>query len=236
MNGTPWRAHGLVGRSYAPLPREIEAELVGWLRTLAVPGSTPLKAPDVLRLGPWVVKFFTQPSLFGWLRAPRAVRSAERHFWCLPLASPRPRIAVGRPLRRASVLVREHVEGVTLRELWDSAAGLAAHEEAQLASFLAAMERHRVIHGDLHPRNLLWSGNEWLLLDVDGLRHGLHDSTRVLTALWARLLVHLGDEQRVRALHARAVRELGSGGRVEWSAVERAGARMRSRRGGIPAA
>jgi predicted unusual protein kinase regulating ubiquinone biosynthesis (AarF/ABC1/UbiB family) len=164
------------------------------------------------------------------------VRSAERHFWCLPLASPRPLVAAGRQLQRASVLVREHVEGRTLRELWDSPAGLGAREEGELASFLAAMERHRVIHGDLHPRNLLWNGSAWLLLDVDGLRHGLHDSRRVLTALWARLLVHLGDERRVRALHARAAEELGSAASVAWPDIERAGERMRARRGGVPAA
>lgn len=234
MNGEPWRAHGLSGRRYgAPTP-EIERELAGWLQGLAVPGGTTLKAPDVHRLGPWVVKFFTQPNLFGWLRAPRAVRSAERHFWCLPLASPRPLIAAGRPLRRASVLVREHVDGRTLRELWDAPKGLAAREEAALASFLAGMERHRVIHGDLHPRNLLWNGEGWLLLDVDGLRHGLHDSARVLTGLWARLLVHLGDEPRVRALHARAARELPRAPAVEWATVTRAAERMRLSRRGVP--
>ena len=234
MNGEPWSAHGLRGRRYGQLAPELVRRLPAWLEARGVPEGEPLPSPDVFRLGALVVKFFPQPNLLGWLRAPRAVRSAERHFWCQPLPSPRPLLAAGRPFRRASVLVREHVEGVTLRARWDEPGGLAPREEEALAVFLADMERHRVIHGDLHPRNLLWDGQRWLLLDVDGLRHGLHDPRRVLTDLWARLRLHLGDEARVRALFERACGELGGRSRVTWSEVGTALETMRARRGGVP--
>ena len=220
--GRAWRRDGLHGRAYAPLPDALAAALPRWLATLDVPEGTVLKAGGVHRVGHVVVKLFTQPSLLGWVRAPRAVRSAERHFWCLPLRSPRPWVAAGRALRRDSVLVREHVDGVTLREL-----GSDARAEAALAEFLGVMEARGVIHGDLHPRNLLWTGAEWVLLDVDGLRHGLHDRERVFTAQWARFVVHLGDEERVRALHRHA------GARIPWERVRARVEALRAERGGV---
>jgi hypothetical protein len=236
LRGEPWRVPGARGRRYAELPPalELERRVPRWLAALAVPEGEMLKAPDVFRLADVVVKLFTQPSLFGWLRAPRAVRSAERWFWAQPLRAPRPLLAAGRPGARASVLVREHVEGRTLRELWDAPGGLETRGEDELARFLAAMERHGVIHGDLHPRNLLWNGGEWILLDVDGLRHGLHDPRRVLVGQWARFVVHLGDERRVAELHRRACTELGPAALVPWEAVRRRVGELARRRGGVP--
>lgn len=225
--GEPWRATGLEGRRYAALPPAIAACVPRWLASLAVPEGTVLKAPDVHRVGALVVKFFRQPSLFGWVRPPRAVRSAERYFWCLPLRSPRPLLAAGRRFGARSLLVREHVEGTLLSDLWRSLDGDA---EERLVAFLAGMERHGVVHGDLHPRNLLWSGSEWVLLDVDGLRHVLHDRVRVLVGQWARFVVHLGDEERVRGLHGRTSALLGDGARVPWEAVQRRVERLRRRR------
>lgn len=225
--GRALRADGLVGRAYATPTPELLAALARWLDARAVPEGTPLKAPDVHRLGDLVVKLFTQPNLFGWLRAPRAVRSAERHFWCLPLRSPRPLLAAGET-RGPSLLVREHVSGELLKDVWRN----DAHAEEALAAFLAGMERHGVVHGDLHPRNLLWTGSDWVLLDVDGLRHRLHDPVRVLTGQWARFVFHLGDEERVRALHARAGALAGGAARVPWESVRRAVAELVARRGG----
>lgn len=218
--GRPWRASGAAGRVYATLAPELAERVPRWLDTLAVPEGTVLKAPDVHRVGGLVVKFFTRASLLGWLRPPRAVRSAERYFWCLPLRSPRPLVAAGRG--RRSVLVREHVAGELLSAAWrgeswrrDGRAGEA------LAAFLAGMQRHGVVHGDLHPQNLLWTGAEWVLLDVDGLRHGLHDPARVLAGQWARFVLYLGDEERVRALHRRASDLAGSAAAVPWERVRR---------------
>lgn len=218
--GEPWHASGLEGRRYATLAPELAACAARWLATLAVPEGTALKPPDVHRVGALVVKFFTQPSLLGWLRPPRAVRSAERYFWCLPLRSPRPLLAAGRRFGARSLLVREHVEGTLFSDLWSSAGPEHAAEEA-LVAFLADMERHGVVHGDLHPKNLLWSGTEWVLLDVDGLRHGLHDPARVLAGQWARFVLHLCDEERVRSLHARTSACLGHRARVPWEVVQR---------------
>ena len=235
--GRSWHGAGARGRVYAALAPELAASAPRWLASLAVPEGTALKAPDVYKVGALVVKFFTQPSLFGWLRPPRAVRSAERYFWCLPLCSPRPLLAAGRPFEARSLLLREHVAGVLLRDAWSGTEWRAdSRPEEALAAFLAEMERNGVIHGDLHPRNLLWDGTRWVLLDVDGLRHGLHDPTRVLTGQWARFVLHLGDEERVRALHERTSRHLGGRTRVPWEAVRRRVEKLSRQRKGVPTA
>jgi hypothetical protein len=225
--GRAWRGRRARGRRYARLDPALEARVPEWLAALDVPEGRALKAPDVHQVGALVVKFFTQPSLFGWVRAPRAVRSGERYIWCLPLRSPRPLLAAGET-RGPSLLVREHVSGELLKDVWRN----DAHAEEALAAFLAGMERHGVVHGDLHPRNLLWTGSDWVLLDVDGLRHRLHDPVRVLTGQWARFVFHLGDEERVRALHARAGALAGGAARVPWESVRRAVAELVARRGG----
>jgi hypothetical protein len=222
--GRPWTRGELTGRAFAALAPELEARVEGWWRARAVPEGEVLKAPDVFRLGALVIKFFPQASLLGWIRPARALRSAERYFWCLPLRSPRPLLAVAKRFARPSLLVREHLEGASLREVWLH----DARAEAALAPFLAAMERHGVVHGDLHPQNLLWDGKEWVLLDVDGLRHGLHDARRALCGQWARLALYLADEGRVRALFERARP------RLAWGEVEARLRELRAARGGVP--
>jgi hypothetical protein len=227
--GRPWRQAGAAGRVYAPLAPELAARVPHWLATLAVPEGTVLKAPDVHRVGGLVVKFFTRASLLGWLRPPRAVRSAERYFWCLPLRSPRPLVAAGRG--RRSVLVREHVAGELLNAAWHGESWRRDGRAAEaLAAFLAGMQRHGVVHGDLHPQNLLWTGAEWVLLDVDGLRHGLHDPARALLGQWARFVLHLGDEERVRALHRRVGELAGAAAAVPWERVRRHALALAARR------
>ena len=72
-----------------------------------------------------------------------------------------------------------------------------------------------------------------VLLDVDGLRHGLHDPVRVLTGQWARFVLHLG-EARVEALHARARELAGGRARVSWEDVRRQLAQLVERRKGVP--
>jgi len=228
--GAPERGgHGLrVGalraRAYAPLTPALVARLPGWYADAAREGEV-LRSGAVVRVGDLVVKRFPAPSVFGWLRAPRATRSAARHFWCLPVPSPRPLVALWRGFSSPSVLVREFIPGALL-----SALGPEAHAaEEALAPFLALLARHAVLHGDLHPQNLLWDGTHWWLLDVDGVRHGLHSRSRVWLGMWARCALYLG-EPRARALHARCLREVAPRWQLAWDDVRREEAAMRARR------
>jgi len=225
ITGRRWNGAGLSGRAFGPLPPEVEAALPRWFAG-DLSGGVALKPPDVHRVGELVVKRFAAPTVFGLVRAPRAVRSARRHFWCLPTPSPRPLIALWRGPGSPSVLVREFVAG---RLLADVPAGETEAERA-LAPFLRQLVSGRVLHGDLHPRNLLWTGERWLLLDVDGVRHGLHSRRRLLVDMWARLLLHLGDGSRVHALYRACMEPLGETARAPWTEVERAAARMRANR------
>jgi hypothetical protein len=184
---------------------------------------------SAFRSGTWTVKRFPAPTVFGWLRTPRALRSARRHFACLPVPSPRPLVAVAKNRRGPSLLVREFVAGKTLGELW----GRDEASEAALPAFLAALRRLPQQHGDLHPGNLLWTGDRWVLLDVDGLRHGLHLRRRVLFGQWLCLASRLSGEERMARLFRRT-QELAPGlDGTRWEDLRRALAqRSRSRRPG----
>lgn len=218
--GRPYRLGALRGRAFAALAPELERALPGWLAGQEGPGSERMSAA-AFRSGPWTVKRFPAPSVFGWLRAPRAVRSARRHFACLPVPSPRPLVAVARSRRGPSLLVREFVAGRVLTELW----GRDEASEAALPGFLAELRRLPMQHGDLHPGNLLWTGARWVLLDVDGLRHGLHLRARVLFGQWVCLASRLADEERVERLFQRT-QELARGlDPTRWEDLRRALAR-----------
>jgi len=222
--GRPLRVGALHARSYAPLAPALVARLADWYGDAAREGEV-LRSGAVVRVGGLVVKRFPAPSVFGWVRAPRATRSAARHFWCLPVPSPRPLVALWRSPASPSVLVREYVAG----ELLSALDGSARTAEEALAPFLASLARHAVLHGDLHPQNLLWDGTRWWLLDVDGVRHGLHSRRRVWLGMWARCALYLG-EPRARALHGRCMGEVGPRWQLAWDDVRREEAAMRARR------
>ena len=222
--GRALRIGDLSARAYAPLAPALLARLPAWYADAAAHGEV-LRSGAVVRIGGLVVKRFPAPSVFGWVRAARATRSAARHFWCLPVPSPRPLVALWRDFASPSVLVREYVAGELLSALDE---GQRAAEEA-LAPFLASLARHAVLHGDLHPQNLLWDGARWWLLDVDGVRHGLHSRRRVWLGMWARCALYLG-EARARALHARCMTEVAPRWQLAWEDVRREETLMRARR------
>lgn len=223
--GRAFREAGLNGRAYVELPRSLVDAAPRWLASANVPGAVAFK-PRVFRLGGLVVKIYRPPRWLNFLRPSPAVRFAERHFAALPIPSPRPALACSASRRGPSLLVREFLDGVSLHDAW----GRDAAAEAALPAFLAAMETHGLRHGDLHPANLLWDGSRWILLDVDGLRHGLHPARRVRFGQWVRLCHRLSDEGRVEELFRRTI-ELGGGrDKTDWKEVLRRVKMERERR------
>lgn len=238
LGARAWEQGRLRGRLYAPLSRALSEAVPRWLAGGAARDGVALHPPHVFRVDGLVVKRFPAPTVFGWLRTPRAARSAARHYWCLPLVSPRPLIAAWQGLAGPSLLVREFVPGGLLSELF----GREARADAALPAFLAQLARQGVLHGDLHPRNLLWTGASWCVLDVDGVRHGLHVRGRGWEKQWARLALYLGDEERVSELFQRTQAELAAQGggnasahrRIRWARVSaRARAMQRQRAHGL---
>ena len=74
---------------------------------------------------------------------------------------------------------------------------------------MAALYRHGVLHGDLHPRNLIWDGRDWVLLDLDAIRHPLHRlfARRRIEEKWGRVLFSLDGDSSVRDGFAAFLRE-----------------------------
>lgn len=187
--GTPLSIGSLSGRRYfEPLP-EIEAALPAWFETSTVADAQVIKKRRVFRRGPLVFKFSGPGQGFkDAFRASYAMRAARAHFRILPVRSPVPYLAVderrgGRLVN--SLLVSEFIEGEFLTEAWEDPASLEA-----LPVFLADMHRAGIMHGDLHAANFIWSGTEWVLLELEGLRNRLQRllHTKFLTLTWSALL------------------------------------------------
>ena len=207
---------GLEGALFGEVAPELVERLPAWARR-ELADARPLKAPDVHRVGDLVLKYFAPPR--GWARlrtAFPALRTARRHAELLPVPTPRPVAAVRAAGRGESLLVSAFVEGPLLGEAWarDPAA------RAALPGFLASMRRARVLHGDLHPANLVFDGQGFTLLDVDGVRHRRHRLARVEASWWALLRIHLGDDEGLRAAHRAYARLFDEDPAPGWARVE----------------
>lgn len=218
------------GWAYAELPDGLVARLEAWLGSGPDAECETLKPARVWRWRDVVVKRF-EPDGFerlGW-RASGATRAARKHFAVLPIRTPRP-LAVIESARGASLLASEHIAGPALHVAWREHPAAAA----ALPAFVAQMHAHDVFHGDLHPGNALWNGREWVLLDLDGLRHPLRivlRRRRIVADQWSRLYFGLrGDPALRAAFDAYAdARALGSGREAIWRAALAGAERRRAR-------
>lgn len=202
------------GLRLGELPAEIEERLGRWLSEGAVPEGEEIKAGRVFRFGSWAVKFFEESwDPRRWIRRSAAVRTLFLSRRLLPIATPQPLVALeqGRGLhQRRSLLVSAFVEGLFLDEAWDRGEERAV---ASFPSFMADMHRRGVFHGDLHLRQLIWNGSQWVLLDVDGMRHGMRTllPRRLIENHWARVVHSLRGREGLRAYFERYLDEMGSG-------------------------
>jgi len=189
---------------YGKVPEEIEARLASWIERGRVEEGQVLKPGRAYRYGPWTIKFGGSGGARDTWRASTSRRSARAHFRLLPVRTPRPLVVLERRsgLRRLerSLLVCEFIEGAHLSEVWCRDAGAMR----AFPAFLALLHSRPVLHGDFHPRNLLWNGTEWVLIDLDAVRHRLHSLRRKELVLdqWARILRGLDFDESVRAAFA----------------------------------
>lgn len=214
------------GLAYGTLPREVDERLAAWLAEGRVTEGTALKPGSVFRFGAWAVKLFEPATGWRRLRRSRALHSAELARRILPILSPRPLVALEerRGARRGrGLLVSELVEGPHLHEAWDDPEALG-----ELPAFMARCHRRRVFHGDLHPRNLIWNGSDWVLIDLESVRHVLHGlfAPNLVRNQWSRLyrnMVQFRPEAgpRMRELFESYLRITGRGGNPDdqWARV-----------------
>ena len=216
------------GLCFGPVDTALQEMLVRWVETGELSGFEVLKAPNVVRCNELVAKTYPPQSQLAraFRRAP-ARRAARAYFRVLPIPSPRPLVALDRVGRHgASMLISEHVAGPHLDEAW----GQVAEAVEALPAFLARMHRNGIYHGDLHPRNLIWSpsaaqgeapAGNWVLIDIDGLRHRLHSRHRIVVGQWARLLFYLRDDAAVRAAYESYCAALGEHGEPDsmWQEI-----------------
>jgi hypothetical protein len=212
--GEAWRIGDTPGRRWGALPAEAERALARWTSGAGAPSGERMSM-EATRVGSVTVKIFPPRTPFGFFREPRALRSARWHFACLAVPTPRPLAALHRGRLGESVLVREFIPGRLLAETF----GRDPASDQALPRFLAELRKLPWQHGDLHPRNLLWDETRWVLLDVDGLRHGLHPRRRVLLKQWICLVQQLEDVERAAALFRATQALAGALDRTRWSDV-----------------
>lgn len=188
---------GIRGFAYEGAPTELRERAVAWLEHGEGRGDEAIKPGRVWRSGPYAIKRFEPEAMVRLgLRASRARRNALWHSRLAPIRSPRPWIVLEQR-SGASLLVSEFIEGSFL-------APLITSNDAAVAAFpgfLAAMHRRGIFHGDFHLLNALWDGREWVLLDLEGLRHPLRSLGRRARAAedWARVNTSLRGAPAVHA-------------------------------------
>lgn len=198
----PYECQGARGLRFGPVDPELERVLATLIAGNPCEGAEILKPERVWAWREWVLKR-SEPDGFHerWLRKSAALRAAEAALALAPVPTPQPLVALdlrrGRRLE-CSWLVSERVRG----ERVDVAFDLDPNSVAAFPAFMATMHEHGVMHGDLNVFNALWDGERWQLIDLDGLRHGLHRgrAERIAELQWARLAGTLRDPARVKPL------------------------------------
>ncbi len=196
-------------------PPEVSVVLPQLLHAEVPEGVAVLKPGAVYRVGATVVKLYRRGSRrFARLRPPQALRAVRSYYRLLPVRSPRllhwDRLG---PTDYGSILVYEFVEGSTLLELWKTE---ASQWRAALPQLFADIFATGVLHADLHAGNLLWGPDGWVVLDLDGIRHGLHGLRRrtITENTWARLLFDFKDDDAGEVLY----REFHGLAKLPWDA------------------
>jgi tRNA A-37 threonylcarbamoyl transferase component Bud32 len=227
----PYRCGQARGFRYGEIPAVVESALPRWLASGHVEEGEAIKDRRVYRCGQWLVKFTGRSrALKDILRTASAIRIADLHARLLPVPTPAPLVAL--ELRRGlflerSLLVTEFVEGPTLREAF----GRNEPATKALGPFLALLHRHGVFHGDLHPRNAIWTGSEWVLIDLGALRHWFRRIARrrLILDQWAQLAYKLGADERMGECFASylAAAAVNWNPKASWSEVQRRADRIR---------
>lgn len=200
MTGTPCRIGRLQGWHWRDPNPALLSRVPEWAESGPGAGCHELARGRVWAWGGVVAKRYAASSMVrAGLRRCAALRAASAALRMPAGTSPAPILAVRLP-RGASMLVMDLVRGQSMRDCW-------ANEPAcvrALPHFLATLHGARQFHGDLHPGNLIWTGQSWVLIDLDGMRSPLRNILWRRQALmqWARLLRKLEWDPRLEGLFA----------------------------------
>lgn len=223
-------SHGAFrGFAYGGAPTELRDRAVAWLERGEERDDESIKPGRVWRSGPYAIKRFAPEAMVRLgLRASRARRNAQWHARLAPIRSPRPWIALDHR-SGASLLVSEFVEGTFLAPL----IALGGAPVAAFSAFLASMHRRGIFHGDFHLLNAIWNGSEWVLLDLEGLRHPLRSLRRRALAAedWARVNTSLRGAPQVREAFEVYRTQIAPAEPPAWSAVLACSRRLALERG-----
>ncbi len=226
----PIRIGDYRGFRYAELEPDLLERVPRWLAEGRVSEGTDLKAGRVFRFGSCAVKFGNpRRRLRDSFRPSRAIRSADLHAKLLPIATPRPYLALEKRAflgTQSDLLLCEFIAGQRLFDLWLSDRTAVA----AFPTFLSELHARGIFHGDFHLENALWNGNTWYLIDLEGVRHRLHGirARKFLEAHWAIVCFSLeyhcrAGEAELRSLFDDYWNHLGrtAGREMRWNRIRR---------------
>ena len=183
---------------------EIESFLA-WADGGPVPtGAEVLKPDNVLCLDGLVLKRVEERSFKDLFRPSplwRGVRVWEKYH-SESVRFPRPYCLATRFKRGRQVLsVTEYLSGPDLWCCWVHYKHYALERDAISAFpvFMAQLHNFGLLHGDLHPGNLIWTGKAWALIDLESLRTRLkaHLNVSEVADQWARIYDKLRQPQEL---------------------------------------
>lgn len=199
MPRIPFRAGPLTGFRYAELDERVTERIERWAKG-ELPGEAEAIKPErVFRDGSLLVKRFPPESNpLKRLRKPRAIRSADLARDLFPVRTAQPYVALA-GTDGSGLLVTEFIEGEALPDVREN----LEQARAQFPLFIASIIQRGLLLGDFHVYNALWDGRSWALIDLDGLRHGLHrlNAKRLLETVWGRVWIGMGRDPSVRELY-----------------------------------
>lgn len=222
-------------QAFAGAAPDLEARARRWFEAGPGPGDVVIKPERVWRCGSLAVKRFpAQLSVRLGLRRSGARLNAALHYALAPVRTPTPWMIL-EARNGESLLVCEFIEGRFLGAMWNEGGpGVEAFPH-----FMAAMHTRGIFHGDFHLFNALWDGRDWVLLDLEGLRHALRRMRRRSLILdhWGRVHFSLRGARGLKDCFATYAKAAGLGWEVErvWPRIVALSAAMALERGVDPA-
>jgi hypothetical protein len=230
-----FRIGPLRATAFAELETGLEQRARDWLERGPGPQDELLKRGRVWRHGKYAVKLFpARASVALGLRRSAARLNADLHERLFPVRTPEPYLVL-ESRAGSSLLVFEFIEGRFLTTLWDEGGPAVA----AFPHFMALMHQNRVFHGDFHLYNVIWNGSDWLLLDLEGLRHALRRTRprRLSMNQWGRVHLGLHGPRGLKQAFSTYVKAAGLAWDVEreWPKIVALSAQMAVERGLDPA-
>ncbi len=212
------------------MPDKMRELLPFWLVGRRVEDGKEIVPGRVYRWNNYIVKFFGSKWAPQYcFRHSPAWRAAKSYYELKPILSPCPIALFERKSffrMYESAIIVKYLEGRTLKQVWNNDSSAIEG----LPTFFAEMHKQHIFHCDLSIDNLLWTENQWALIDLDSI--GVWKYRRILYFLsyryyvlysWKKLYRSLQFDDKLQEVFYKYVDETGLSWNKEstWNIIDR---------------